>query len=61
MNRQEYMNLNFGQLAAQCDEKATDNAYWGKCRDFVHGLVYKSWSELSYKQVNWLQNIIEEV
>jgi hypothetical protein len=68
MNGIEFHKIDFDELANKCLRKAdtdsglyTKNDYWNKCSLFVRSLKNKAWENLTYKQINWLQNIIDEI
>ena len=62
MNSQDYEKLPFNKIADKClDKSETPDDYWSKCYKFVRHCNLKPWERLTYKQVNWLQNIISEL
>ena len=62
MNSIDFTKLEIDFLANKCLYKSEQKGdYWFKCSLFVRSLRYKIWENLNYKQVNWLQNIIDEV
>ena len=62
MNGIEFQKIDMDFLAKKCLYKSKQkNDYWFICSLFVRSLRYRIWENLNYKQINWLQNIIDDV
>ena len=62
MTSDKYEKLEFNKIADRCMQNSEEPGdYWFKCSKFIRDCALKPWGWLSYKQVNWLQNILEEL
>lgn len=62
MDHDKFDKIEWPELIKKCKQKSEIfEDYWDKAKRFCIDCSTKSWKQLSYKQVNWLTRICEDV
>lgn len=66
MKVRDHYNINesmIDECLQEVDYSTNDSSYdyWSSCAEFVKDVLDKEYEDLTYKQRNWLQNIISDL